>query len=82
MSGFGQEGTRHDAVCPCGHKGKSHSPDWYRCSFCYYSTRSHSNKEKSRKLRARADKLDLEAAKFWKKAWSFKAKHSDVGSVS
>ncbi len=62
------------ATCKCGHKAKmgSKRPEYYRCSYCYYTTRADWNKEHIFKLAERIVKLAEEARRFKKKAADFR----------
>lgn len=68
-------GEIQPALCPCGHKGKSKNPQWYRCGFCYYMASAEGNEDFADKLTARATKLRLEAEAFRTRALAFRAKN-------
>lgn len=51
-----------DAVCRCGHHGKSAYPEHYQCSVCYYANRATGKLKRAEQLEARARKLREESA--------------------
>jgi len=61
-----------EAVCKCGHRGRSQRPEFYMCSGCYYTSRAEYNERQVTKLRERADKLSAEAVRFRNLATKFK----------
>lgn len=64
------------AVCPCGHVGKSQSPEHYRCTYCYYTVKAQSSERKAKKLRARAVEHDADRERFRAKAAAFRKKNA------
>ena len=63
-----------EAVCQCGHRGRSQRPEFYICSACYYTNRAEYNERQVIKLRERADRLAQEAQRFRTQATKFKAR--------
>ena len=64
-----------EAVCKCGHKGRSQQPKFYICSACYYTNRAEYADHQALKLRERADRLTLDAQRFRTQAAKFKARN-------
>lgn len=67
------------AVCPCGYKGKSKQPQYYRCGYCYHAGRANGLAEKIATLEARIVKLREEREQRIEQASQFRKRHPEAG---
>jgi hypothetical protein len=56
------------AVCACGWQGKSQSPEFYRCSVCYYQANAESAARRAAKLEQRASRYRDDAELYLRRA--------------